>query len=251
MGRVDQKYDGGGLAAEHLGIDDRKFLKSCVQARAEQDNQSPCIWHVNGRLHVAAKYLYDPRVPWRHKRREMMAIAGTILVAKWLAKIKRRSDVGCRLCKRAREQHGTSTENLPEETYGHINSAFCNGMATTVTAAHHFIWRHLYASMQAAQTPASKLRFVTPDNDSSMNTFWQEEEFERIRSKELLTEKAAEIEKTISVKEHERERHDFDPTMFYENRFRNRRPDGIVINKNHRTLYISESKRHLTEMRIF
>jgi len=45
------------------------------------------------------------------------------------------------------------------------------------------------------------------------------------------------------VKEHERERCDFDPTMFYENRFWNRRPDGIVINKNHRTLYILEFKR--------
>jgi len=50
---------------------------------------------------------------------------------------------------------------------------------------------------------------------------------------------AAEIEKTMSVKEHESERHDFDPTMFYENRFWNRRPDGIhvVINKNHQTLW--------------
>jgi hypothetical protein len=45
------------------------------------------------------------------------------------------------------------------------------------------------------------------------------------------------------VKEHEREHHDFDPTMFYENPFWNQRPDGIVINKNHRTLYILESKR--------
>jgi len=90
-----------------------------------------------------------------------MAIAGILPVAKWLAKIKQRSDVSCRLCKRAREQCGASTENLPEETYGHINSAFCDGMARTVTAAHHFIWRHLYASMQAAQTPKSKLRFVT------------------------------------------------------------------------------------------
>jgi len=45
------------------------------------------------------------------------------------------------------------------------------------------------------------------------------------------------------VKEHERERQDFDPTMFYENRFWNQRPDGIVINKNHRTLYILEFKR--------
>jgi hypothetical protein len=56
-------------------------------------------------------------------------------------------------------------------------------------------------------------------------------------------EKAADIEKTIVVKEHERARYDFDPTMFYENRFWNRRPDGIVINKYHRTLYILEFKR--------
>jgi len=115
------------------------------------------------------------------------------------------------------EQRGASTQNLPEETYGHIHSAFCDRMATTVTAAHHFIWRHLYASMQAAQTPASKRRFITPDKESSMSTLWQEEEFKQIYSRELLTEKAADIEKTIVVKEHERARYDFDPTMFYEN----------------------------------
>jgi len=45
------------------------------------------------------------------------------------------------------------------------------------------------------------------------------------------------------VKEHERARYDFDPTMFYENRFWNQRPDGIVITKHHRTLYILEFKR--------
>ena len=54
---------------------------------------------------------------------------------------------------------------------------------------------HLYASMQAAQTPASKLRFVTPHNESSMNTLWQEEEYEQICKRESLTEKAIEIEK--------------------------------------------------------
>jgi len=95
----------------------------------------------------------------------MMAIAGIIPVSKWLAKIKQRSDVSCRLCKRARELRGASIENLPEETYGHINSAFCDRMATTVTAAHHFIWRYLYASIQAAKTPMSKPRFVTPDKE--------------------------------------------------------------------------------------
>jgi len=127
--------------------------------------------------------------------------------------------------------------------YGHINSAFCDGMATTVTAAHHFIRRHLYASMQAAQTPMSKLRFVTPDKESSMSTLWQEEDFKQICSRESLMEKAADIEKTIAVKEHETARYDFDPTVFYENRFWNRRPDGIVINKYYRTLYILEFRR--------
>ena len=146
---------------QNTWIDDRKFLKSCVRARAEQGNiNHPAYgtWTADFMLRpnesraFLGKYLNDPRVPWRHKRRETMAIAGIIPVAKWLAKIKQRSNVSCRLCKRAREQRGANTENLPKETYGHIISAFYDGMATTVMAAHHFIWRHLYARMQAAQT---------------------------------------------------------------------------------------------------
>ena len=61
-------------------------------------------------------------------------------------------------------------------------------------------------------------------------------------SRESLMGKAADIEKMIAVKEHERARYDFDPTMFYEHRFWNWRPDGIVINKYHHTLYILELK---------
>jgi len=105
------------------------------------------------------------------------------------------------------------------------------------------MWRHLYARIQAAQTPASKLRFVAPDKESSMSTLGQDEVFKQICRRESLTEKAADIEKTISVKEHESACYDVDPTMFYENRFWNRRPDGIVINKYHRILYILEFKR--------
>jgi len=48
-----------------------------------------------------------------------------------------------------------------------------------------------------------------------MDTLWQEKEFEQICSRELLTEKAAEIEKTISVKEHQKERHDIEQSRFY------------------------------------
>ena len=73
-------------------------------------------------------------------------------------------------------------------------------MATTVTAAHHSIWRHLYDSMHALQKPTSKLKFVTLDKESNMSTLWQREEFQKICSKEDLTEKAQEIEVTIPVK---------------------------------------------------
>ena len=77
-------------------------------------------------------------------------------------------------------------------------------MATTVTAAHHSIWRHLYDSMYAAQKPKSKLKFVTLDKESNMSTLWRREDFLRICSKEELVEKAQDIEVTIPVKKKSR-----------------------------------------------
>jgi len=122
---------------QNTWIDHRIFLKSCVRARAEQSNVNhPAYgtWTADFMLRqnesraFLGKYLNDPRVPWRHKRRDLMAIAGIILVAKWLATFAQRSDVSCRLCKSAREQRGASTENLPEETYGHITVTVLSAM---------------------------------------------------------------------------------------------------------------------------
>ena len=66
-----------------------------------------------------------------------MAIAGVTPTGSWLKKISKLPTAGCRLCKRAREARGQSTQELPNETHGHINSAGCEGMAEAVTAAHH------------------------------------------------------------------------------------------------------------------
>ena len=108
-------------------IDDRKFLKSCVRARTAQGNNNhtaygtwtaDCMLRQNESRAFLGKYLNDPRVPWRHKRQEMMAIAGIIPVAKRLTKIKQQSDVSCRLCQKARAQRGASTENLPGRCMG-------------------------------------------------------------------------------------------------------------------------------------
>jgi len=73
-------------------------------------------------------------------------------------------------------------------------------MATTGTAAHHSIWRHLYDSMHAAQKPTSKHKFLALDKERNMSTLLRREVFLRICSKEDLAEKAQDIEVTIPVK---------------------------------------------------
>jgi len=87
---------------QNAWIDDRKFLRSFFRAGTKQGNiNHPAygtwsadfiLWQNESRAFLG-KYLNNRRVPWRHKGREMMAIAGIIPVAKWLAKIKQRSDV--------------------------------------------------------------------------------------------------------------------------------------------------------------
>jgi len=97
-----------------------------------------------------------------------MAAAGNMPTASFLTKIGKMHSAGCRLCRTAREAQGESTDGLVDETHGHINSAGCEGMATTVMAVHHSIWRRLYDSMHAAQKPKSKLKFVTLDKETTV-----------------------------------------------------------------------------------
>jgi len=66
-----------------------------------------------------------------------MAVAVHMSTANFLTTIGKIQSAGCRLCKIAREAQSESTDSLAAETNGHINSAGCEGMATTVTAAHH------------------------------------------------------------------------------------------------------------------
>jgi len=75
------------------------------------------------------------KIPWQRRRRLGMAVAGNTPAASFLTKIGKMQLVGCRLCRIAREARGESTDGLADETHGHINSAGCEGMTTTVTAA--------------------------------------------------------------------------------------------------------------------
>jgi len=93
-----------------------------------------------------------------------MAVAENTPTASFLTKIGKMQSAGCRLCRIAREARGESTDGLADETHGHINSAGCEGMATTVTAAHHSIWRHTCmtaCTLHKSQKASSSLSRLT------------------------------------------------------------------------------------------
>jgi len=122
---------------------------------------------------MLGKYLSDKNIPWQRRRRLGMAVTGNTPTASFLKEICKMQSAGCRLCRIVREARGESIDGLAAETHGHINSAGCERMATTVMAAHHYIWRHLYVSMHAATKPKSKLKFVTLDKESNMSMLWR------------------------------------------------------------------------------
>jgi len=163
-------------------MDKEGFKKTCIREKKKWGGTHQPLYDTwvgdfmlrqdAGRF-MLGKYLSDNKIPWRRRRRLGMVVAEITPTASFLTKIGKMQSAGCRLCKIAREARGESTDGLVKETHGHINSA----MATTVTAAHHSIWRHLYDSMHATQKPKSKLKFVMLDTESNMSTLWREESF--------------------------------------------------------------------------
>jgi len=78
------------------------------------------------------------------------------------------------------------------------------------------------------------------DKESNISTLWRQEEFLRICSKEDLTEKAQDIEVTISFKKSQEARYNLDPGSFFVHRFWGRRPYGVAINETLKIGYILE-----------
>jgi len=241
--RVDVSYDPNMVTALQHGtwMDEDGFKKTRLKKNEKRRGTHQPLygtWVADSMLRqvvglfMLGKYLSDKKNPWKSRRRLGMAVAGNTSTASFLSKIGKVQSAGCQLCRIVREARGESTDSLAAETHGHINSAGCKGMATTVTAAHHCIWRHLYDSMHAASKPKSKLKFVTLDKESNMSTLWRREEFLRICSKEDLAEKAQAIEVTIPVKKRQETRYNLDSVSFSVNRFWCRRPDGVAINED-------------------
>ena len=143
----------------------------CKKEKSWQKHPATTIWNVGCGFLAKARWgevrprknLSNKQIPQKHRRQLKIAAAGITPTGSWLKNINKLSTEGCRLCKRAREARGESTQELPNETHGHINSAGCDGMAEAVTAARHSIWGHLCSLIGRDSVCRSWGRGFTPD----------------------------------------------------------------------------------------
>jgi len=99
---------------------------------------------------MLGKYLSDQKNPVDAKETIGDGVGRKYAKSQFSDQNRRNAITGCWLCRIVREARDESIDCLADETHGHINSADCEGMAMTVTAAHHSIWGHLYDSMHAS-----------------------------------------------------------------------------------------------------
>ena len=186
--RFDVSYDPSMVTALHHGtwMDEEGFKRTCIKEKETRGGIHQPLYSTwaadfmlrqDARRFVLVKYLSDKKIRLQRRRQLGLAVAGNSPTVSFLTKIGMMQSAGCRLCRIAREARGESTNSMAAETHDYIDSAGCKGMATTVTVAHHSLWRHLYDSMHAAQKPKSKLKFVTPDKESNMSKLWRRESF--------------------------------------------------------------------------
>jgi len=161
--QVNVIYDPSMVTTSQYGtwMDEEGFKKTCIREKEKRGGiHQPFYgtWVADfmprqdvGRF-MLGKYLSDKKIPWRPRRQLGMTVAENTPTASFLTKISKMQSTGRWLCRIARGARGEKTDGLADETHGHINSAGCEEMSTTVTSVHHSIWRHLYDSMTLHQS---------------------------------------------------------------------------------------------------
>ena len=118
------------------------------------------------------KWLSNMNIPWHRRRHMIQAVAGTFPCNAWLKKIGRHATGECDLCKRLwwKKVLGCGApDTVPQETLGHIQSAYCLGQQEVVTEAHNRC-RDFILSI-AAKASGNVIASGQPEAD--METLWQ------------------------------------------------------------------------------
>ena len=124
-------------------MDEKGFKRTCIKEKGKGGGIYQPVygtWAADFMLRQDAgrfmlgKYLSDKKIPWKQRRRLGMVVAGNTPSDSFLTKLCKMQLAGYQLCRIARGARNETRgiDSLAAETHGHINSAGCEGMATTL-----------------------------------------------------------------------------------------------------------------------
>ena len=123
-----------------------------------------------------------------------------------------------------------------------ISSVGCKGQREVVTLAHNNVFRDLIFDVARHQKKTSVKDFTTLGTEKTLGSLWEREAYINMCSREVLWEAvAAEEAKTPLEVEMQGVEHDVEEEL--KRRFWDKRPDGMVLDKEDKICYIIEVKR--------
>ena len=180
------------------------------------------------------KWLSNANIPGHRRRHMIQAVAGIFPCNAWLNKIQKHATGECDLCKRLwwkRVSGRNATDKVPQETLGHIQSAYCLGQQEVVTEAHNRC-RDFILSL-AAKTSGNVIASGQPEAD--MKNLWQNSvQLQQLGSWITVANAAVNASGQNSPK---------DQTEAQIAALSRQRFDGVIINASQQEVIILEVKR--------
>ena len=134
-------------------------------------------------------------------------------------------------------------QKIPRETVGRISSPECKGQKEVLTLAHNTVFRDLMFDIARHQKRSSVKEFTTLGTEKTLGSLWEREEYSSMCSKGDLWAAVADDEaKTPQEMEVRGEDHRKEELEW---RFWDKRPDGMVFDKEAKVCYVLEFKRVL------
>ena len=161
-------------------------------------------------------------------------------------KLKCRSSSECELCRKVLLRRGeTVFGHLPKETIGHIQSAGCLAQTEAVTKAHNDCIKSLMEDIEKHGEQGRTMKFVTTEAEQTLRTLWSTSGCEVICSKDQLWAAAKEEERSAQSMENAEADQVTDDEL--QERFWNKRPDGVVLDYEQKICFLIEFKRTMDQ----
>ena len=193
------------------------------------------------------KWLTNNSVPEKRRKRMLQMATGSFPCGAHLSdKLKCRSSSECELCRKVLLRRGEMVfGHLPKETIGHIQSAGCLAQKEAVTKAHNDCIKSLMEDIEKHGEQGRTMKFVTMEAEQTLRTLWSMSGCEAICSKDQLWAAAKEEERSAQSMENAEADQVTDDEL--QERFWNKRPDGVVLDHEQKICFLIEFKRTMDQ----